>query len=211
MATPRSQQIGIWIIAIVLLVGTLGSFFVMILGSQNQAKDQASLQKAYTEYQSDLAAQTKQLSDRYYANFAKYSTVPVAFASDDIKTVTTNDLQVGDGETITPKSEYSAYYIGWNPKGVVFDQSIDHGALKAPIAGGNLIEGWNEGVIGMKLGGVRQITIPSAKAYGANGHGDNIPPNTPLKFIVMAIPKVASVPMPQVLLDYYQSQQNGQQ
>lgn len=207
MATPRSQQIGIWIIAVVMLVGTLGSFLVMVLSNQNQAKDQASLQKAYNTYQSDVATQSKQLSDKYYSTFSQYSATPAAFSADGIKTVTTTDLKVGDGETLTDKTAYNAYYIGWNPKGVVFDQSIENGALKAPIAGGNLITGWNEGIIGMKIGGVREITIPSDKAYGATGSGDNISPNTPIKFVVMVIPKVADIPMPQILQDYYNSQQ----
>ena len=207
MATPRSQQIGIWIIAVVMLVGTLGSFLVMVLSNQNQAKDQASLQKAYNTYQASVTAQTKQLSDTYYPTFSQYSTIPAAFSADGIKTVTTIDLKVGDGATLTSTTTYSAYYIGWNPKGVVFDQSIETGALKAPIVGGNLITGWNEGVVGMKFGGVREITIPSDKAYGATGSGDNIPPNTPIKFVVMAIPKVSTITMPQILQDYYNSQQ----
>ena len=207
MATPRSQQIGIWIIAVVMLLGTLGSFLIMILSNQNNTKDTANLQTAYATYQKDVAAQSKQLSDKYYATFSQYSTLPAVFSTDGIKTVTTTDLKVGDGETLTDKTAYNAYYIGWNPKGVIFDQSISDGTLKAPIAGGNLIPGWNEGVIGMKFGGVREITIPSDKAYGPTGSGDNIPPNTPLKFIVMVIPKVTDVPMPQVLQDYYSSQQ----
>lgn len=207
MATPRSQQIGIWIIAVVLLVGTLGSFLVMVLSNQNQAKDQAALQNAYNTYQTSVTAQTKKLSDTYYPTFSQYSTIPAAFSADGIKTVTTIDLKVGDGATLTSTTTYSAYYIGWNPKGVVFDQSIETGALKAPIAGGNPITGWNEGVVGMKIGGVREITISSDKAYGATGSGDNIPPNTPIKFVVMVIPKVADIPMPQILQDYYNSQQ----
>jgi len=207
MATPRSQQIGIWIIAVVLLVGTLGSFLVMVLSNQNQAKDQAALQNAYNTYQTSVTEQTKKLSDTYYSTFSQYSNISAAFSADGIKTVTTTDLKVGDGETLTSKTAYSSYYIGWNPKGVVFDQSIENGALKAPIAGGNLITGWNEGVVGMKIGGVREITIPSDKAYGDTGSGDNIPPNTPIKFVVMVIPKVTDIPMPQILQDYYNSQQ----
>ena len=207
MATPRSQQIGIWIIAVVLLVGTLGSFLVMVLSNQNQAKDQAALQNAYNTYQTSVTAQTKKLSDTYYSTFSQYSNISAAFSADGIKTVTTTDLKVGDGETLTSKTAYSSYYIGWNPKGVVFDQSIENGALKAPIAGGNLITGWNEGVVGMKIGGVREIKIPSDKAYGDTGSGDNIPPNTPIKFVVMVIPKVTDIPMPQILQDYYNSQQ----
>jgi len=206
MATPRSQQIGIWVIAIVMLAGTLGSFFMMIVSSQNANTDQANLQKAYSEYQTKVAAQTKELSDIYYAELSQYSDKPATFAADDVKSVTTVDLKIGAGDTLTADSTYSAYYIGWNPKGVVFDQSIENGALKAPIPGGNLIEGWNEGVIGMKYGGVREITIPSAKAYGEQGQGDDIPPNTPLRFLVMVIPKVVEPAVPQALIDAQQNQ-----
>ena len=205
MATPKSQRIGIWIIAIVLTLGTLGSFLVMALSVQNQATDQAQLQKESTEYQAAVAAQTKELSNKYYGEFSKYASLPAAFSAGDVTKLAENDLKVGDGEVVTSNTAYNAYYIGWNPKGVIFDESISGGALKAPIAGGNLITGWDEGVIGMKIGGVRELTIPSDKAYGSTGAGANIPANTPIKFIVMIIPKIADVPIPAELLKYYQS------
>lgn len=206
MATPRSQRIGIWIIAIVLGIGTLGSFLVMALNVQNQSTDETTLQKESDDYQAAVATQTTQLSNKYYAEFGKYASIPAVFTASDVTKLTTNDLKIGDGETVTATTAYNAYYIGWNPQGVVFDQSISDGALKAPIAGGNLITGWNEGVIGMKIGGVRELSIPSDKAYGETGAGDNIPANTPIKFVVMIIPKVEDVPIPAELLQYYQSQ-----
>jgi FKBP-type peptidyl-prolyl cis-trans isomerase len=206
MATQISQRIGIWIIAIVLTVGTLGSFLVMALSVQNESTDQSRIQTEYTEYQAAVSAQTKELSDKYFAGFNKYSSMPKAFSAGDVTKLIKKDLKVGNGEVVTATTEYNAYYIGWNPKGVVFDQSISDGKLIAPIAGGNLITGWNEGVIGMKIGGVRELSIPSDKAYGSTGSGDNIPPNTPIKFIVMIIPKVEDVPVPAELLKYYQSQ-----
>ena len=81
----------------------------------------------------------------------------------------------------------------------MFDQSIGEGNLKTPlpIASGlknaGLIEGWKEGMKGMKIGGVRELTIPSDKAYGEQG-SDSIAPNMPLKFLVMAIPIPAEIP-----------------
>ncbi|MEI6850526.1 MAG: FKBP-type peptidyl-prolyl cis-trans isomerase [Candidatus Saccharibacteria bacterium] len=205
MATPRSQRIGIWVIAIIMICGTLGSFLAMALSVPNQKIDQAEqqklndeFQKIKTEYLAKVDAQTKELSDKYYPEFSQYSSVPAAFSSDGVKELKKNDLKVGDGEEIKTGTGYSAYYIGWNPKGVVFDQSIADGALKAPLASGGTIAGWEEGVIGMKIGGVRELTIPSDKAYGKTGQGDDIPPNTPLKFIVMLIPKVVEVPIPDV-------------
>lgn len=206
MATPKSQRIGIWIIAIVLMVGTFGSFLVMGLSLNNKKTDDSRLQTAYDSYQASVAVQAKELSGKYYADFSQYASVPSEFSADSVTELTKNDLKVGDGVDVTSGTAYSAYYIGWNPKGVIFDQSIVDGALKSPIAGGNMIVGWNEGVIGMKIGGVRELAIPSAKAYGETGSGDNILPNMPIKFVVMVIPKVDEIPLPQILLDYYQSQ-----
>jgi len=232
MATPRSQRIGIWIIAVVLAIGTVGSFLAIILGNQNNANYQANLQKAYSEYQktytayqakekvytAEVAAQTKQLSDQYYSVFEQYASIPAKFSASGVKKLETEDLTVGDGLTITTKTAYSAYYIGWNPKGVIFDQSIDKNSLKAPLsvaANGSMIVGWMQGVLGMKVGGVRELTIPSSMAYGVNGNGSNISANTPIKFVVMVIPKVKEITpiqtpsMPQILIDYYQSQSAG--
>ncbi|MDD3036006.1 MAG: FKBP-type peptidyl-prolyl cis-trans isomerase [Candidatus Saccharimonadaceae bacterium] len=205
MATPKSQRIGIWIITFVLAAGTLGSFLVMGLSVQNQSVDQKKLQDAYSKYELDVAQQTFQLSGKYYEEFSKYNTEVASFDSEGVKELVKRDLKVGDGEEIKSDTDYSAYYIGWNPKGVIFDQSISEGSLKAPISKGGLIEGWDEGVIGMKFGGVREITIPSEKAYGETGSGDNIPANTPIKFVIMIIPKVQAVEMPQILKDYYAS------
>lgn len=199
MATKKSQRIGIWIIAVALTVGTLAGFIAMIIAPQNQAMDEERKQKAYAEYQEKVAKQGDDLSKKYFDTFAKYKTRPAPFEAKDVKKLSTKDLKVDDGEKLTKDTQYSAYYIGWTPDGKIFDQSIDGNKLTAPIPGGDLIEGWNEGVLGMKLGGVREITIPSDKAYGEAGGGDKIPPNTPLKFIVLAIPKPAEIPIPQEL------------
>lgn len=200
MATPRAQRIGIWIIAVVMLIGVIGSFFVMILNSQNQAVESANQQKLIKEYTDKLKKQEAELNDKYYPILSKYTSSVGTFNPDEVKTVTTQDLQDGDGEVIDDKTQYSAYYIGWNPNGEIFDQSIDNGKLKDPIPGQGLIPGWTEGVKGMKFGGVREITIPSDKAYGEKGSGDKIPPNTPIRFIVLAIPTPPQIPYPPELL-----------
>lgn len=203
MATKKSQRIGIWIIAIVLTVGTLAGFVAMILGPSNQMVDE-NRKKALTEqYQAEVQAQADELSTKYYDEFSKYSTTPAAFNAADVTELTTSDIVIGSGDEIKEGSSYSAYYIGWNPTGKIFDQSIDGAKLKSPIPGGNLIEGWNKGVIGMKLGGVRELTLPSALAYGDNGSGADIPPNTPLKFIVMTIATPKEIQPSAELLKYY--------
>lgn len=200
MATPKKQRIGIWIIAAVMLIGTLGSFMVMVLANENNQKDLAEQQKYYEEYMKQMEDQqkkddaaAKKLSDKYYSQFVAYQDMPAAFSEDNVgDSVTTKDLKVGDGAEIKEGTKYKAYYIGWTPKGTVFDSSIEDKTLKAPIDTSqmNLIEGWNQGAIGMKVGGVREMTIPSDLAYGEEGSGDKIGPNTPIKFIVMIVETV---------------------
>lgn len=194
MATPKATRIGIWVIAIVMLIGTLGSFAVMILANDNAKIDEAAQAKAYAEYQKQVEAQEKEataLSDKYYPEFGKYQSSPAEFNAEQVgKDVTKNDLKVGEGAELAKGTKYQAYYIGWTPKGKVFDSSIDDTKLKAPLDTSMIqgtIPGWESGVIGMKVGGVREITIPSDLAYGETGSGDTIPPNTPLKFIIMVI------------------------
>lgn len=194
MATPKSQRIGIWVIAVVMLVGTLGSFAAMVLQGNNAKTDQDQQNKMLEEYKKQMEDQkkrAKELSDVHYPTFKEYKSVPAAFDMNVGDTVKTRDLKTGTGEEITADTKYQAYYVGWNPKGKTFDSSFDSEGLKAPIDTTeiSLIAGWNEGVTGMKVGGVREITIPSDKAYGEQGSGDDIPPNTPIKFIVMIIAK----------------------
>lgn len=203
MATTRAQQIGIWIIAVIMTVGTIGSFVIIILANDNQkidaAKQQeqaAEQQKLYDEYQKKVDAQAKELSDKYYAEFNSYANRVGTFDAASVTELKTQDLKTGDGDTLTAESTFTAYYIGWTPDGKIFDSSIKDGALVAPItaAPGYVIEGWTEGAVGMKVGGIRILTIPSEKAYGTTGSGDTIAPNTPLKFLMMVIPTPEEIP-----------------
>ncbi len=220
MATSKTQRYGIMLILIVTVVGTIGSFAVMILATKNQAADAAKQQKLisdyqakYKEYEGKVSAQGDELSKQYYEMFISYSSQVAAFDIDSVSALETEDMVVGDGEEITSTTKFAAYYIGWNPKGKVFDQSIDtaNAKLKAPLSvatgldAASLIAGWKEGMKGMRINGVRLVTIPSDKAYGEQGQGDDIPPNTPLKFIVMAIPAPAEIKQPEIPTELYQS------
>lgn len=216
MATTKAQRYGILTILIVTVVGTIGSFAVMILTSKSSAENQAKYQTAmnkYTEvqkeYQAKVQAQADELSTKYYDMFNAYESNPAKFDMDSVKDVSTEDLVVGDGEEITGTTAFAAYYIGWDANGRIFDQSVDTSAkkLKSPLPidtgldKASLIEGWKTGMKGMHIGGIRVITIPSDKAYGATGQTDSsgqqtIAPNMPLKFIVMAIPQPAAIPQP---------------
>jgi len=188
-------------------IGTIGSFAIIVLANSNSQSDQARFnelsaqyQKATEEYQAKGEAQAKELSDQYYPTFSQYESRPSTFDAASVTELKKEDLSQGTGETLTDQSTFTAYYIGWTPDGKVFDGSINDGALKAPItaAPGGVIPGWTQGVAGMKVGGVREITIPSDLAYGETGSGESIPPNTPLKFVVMVIPTPEKIAEPQV-------------
>lgn len=208
MATKTSQRIFIWVIAIVMTVGTIAGFIAMILAPENQKLDQARIQQLTTEYQNQVADQAKELSSKYFTEFSSYSSRVGAFDGASVTDLGKDDLKIGDGEPLTKDSSFTAYYIGWNPTGEIFDQSIDGTTLKAPFTAspGGVITGWTEGVDGMKIGGVRELTIPAAKAYGEAGQGDKIPPNTPLKFVIMVIPTPKEIPIPTELQNYYANQ-----
>lgn len=215
MAATKAQRIGIWTIVVFMAVGTIGSFAAIALANQNSAVDQAKLNELTAEYKKDqeayqakVDAQAKELSAKYFETFNKYSSAPAPFDKDGVKELVKTDLVIGEGDELTAESTFTAYYLGWTPDGKVFDGSINGDALKAPleVAPGSVIQGWSEGVIGMKPGGVRELAIPANLAYGETGSGDSIPPNTPIKFVVMIIPapeKIAQPEMSQELLNYY--------
>lgn len=190
--TPKGQRIAIIVIAVVMLVGTLGSFVMYVLANDNAMREQEQAAKELQEMHEQQQKEAKELADKHYPMMHKYEDRPAAFDADAVgDKVTHVDLKEGDGEVITKDSIYRAYYIGWNPKGTVFDTSLQGDTLAAPltVSPGRLVAGWYDGVDGMKMGGVREITIPSDLAYGeSGGHTDDIPPNTPIKFVVMAIP-----------------------
>lgn len=226
MATTKAQRWGILVIVVVLTVGTLGSFAVLGIDMKNQSADAARQQKLKAEYDDKVAeyqekvnAQAGELSSVYYDTFKPYESRVATFDRDGVTEMKVEDLVVGSGAEIGDDSSFYAYYIGWNPKGKVFDQSIDGDKLKAPLPveptlkEASLIEGWKEGMKGMKIGGIREITIPSDKAYGEQGQGDDIPPNTPIKFVVMAIESPEQIAQPEFTPELMQmmiQQQRGQ-
>jgi peptidylprolyl isomerase/FKBP-type peptidyl-prolyl cis-trans isomerase FkpA len=95
------------------------------------------------------------------------------------------DSKIGTGaEAVTGKS-VSVHYTGWLTDGTKFDSSKDRGQpFSFQIGAGQVIKGWDQGVVGMKVGGIRKLTIPPELGYGARGAGGVIPPNATLVFEV---------------------------
>lgn len=95
------------------------------------------------------------------------------------------DLKVGTGVEATAGKEVSVHYTGWLTDGKKFDSSLDRGQpFKFRLGAGMVIQGWDKGVAGMKIGGKRKLTIPANLGYGERGAGGVIPPNATLVFEV---------------------------
>jgi len=95
------------------------------------------------------------------------------------------DMVVGTGATPKAGQTCSVHYTGWLMNGSKFDSSRDRGTpFTFPIGQGNVIKGWDEGVMGMKVGGKRKLWVPPALAYGPDGYPPVIPPNSELVFEV---------------------------
>jgi peptidylprolyl isomerase len=96
------------------------------------------------------------------------------------------DIVTGDGEEATKGKKVSVHYVGVAfSTGEEFDASWNRGQpFEFKLGQGQVIPGWDEGVEGMKVGGRRKLTIPSAMAYGARGAGGVIKPHEPLVFVV---------------------------
>jgi FKBP-type peptidyl-prolyl cis-trans isomerase FkpA len=99
------------------------------------------------------------------------------------------DIRVGNGEVAKEGSHVRVHYTGWLTNGKKFDSSVDAGKpFDFRIGNGEVIKGWEEGVAGMRVGGKRQLRIPPALGYGAEGTpGGPIPPNAALIFDVQLL------------------------
>ena len=97
-----------------------------------------------------------------------------------------DDIVAGEGDEATKGSKVSVHYVGVAfSNGEEFDASWNRGQpFEFKVGAGQVIPGWDAGVEGMKVGGRRKLTIPSAMAYGARGAGGVIAPHEPLVFVV---------------------------
>lgn len=95
------------------------------------------------------------------------------------------DIKVGDGAEAVSGKKVTVHYVGTLTNGNKFDSSRDRGkGFSFELGRGQVIKGWDQGVAGMKIGGVRKLTIPPEMAYGDKGFSDLIPPNSTLVFEV---------------------------
>ena len=203
LKTSLKQRIVISLIAVVMLGSILASYAAIIVNGSRDGSGAAgastiSDEKAqqYSDEYDEKLATFKKVSANDFAKFIKYKSRIKAYNETAANTggVQTKDLSVGSGRTLKEEdTDYLAYFVGWCADETIFDSSLDSKTdptafSKALDASLGMIEGWNAGVVGMRLGGIREITVPGELAYGSSmeicGGYDK-----PLKFLVMAVEK----------------------
>ncbi len=96
-----------------------------------------------------------------------------------------HDTNLGIGAPVGAGDEISVRYVGMLTDGTIFDASPDV-SITFTLGAGRVIQGWDEGLVGMRVGGVRSLVIPAYLGYGSRGAG-KIPPNAPLVFHVVLV------------------------
>lgn len=103
----------------------------------------------------------------------------------DVTELKIEDITVGTGAEAVAGKEISVHYTGTLTNGTKFDSSKDRGTpFEFTLGAGQVIQGWDQGFTGMKVGGKRKLVIPPSMGYGAQGAGGAIPPNATLIFEV---------------------------
>ncbi len=104
----------------------------------------------------------------------------------DVTELKIEDLVVGKGVAAKTGDVVTVHYTGWLTDGTKFDSSVDRGQPLDPftLGAGSVIPGWDQGLVGMKVGGKRKLTIPPSMGYGEQGYPPVIPPNATLVFDV---------------------------
>lgn len=144
----------------------------------------------------------------WYANSLTQSPQPAATQQAQTQNTLTNtnnnnmdglvikDTTVGTGAVAAAGNYVTVNYTGTLDDGTVFDSSLKPGRTPFSfiLGAGQVIKGWDEGVLGMKVGGTRELTIPPSLGYGSSGAGTVIPPNATLHFTVTLLSVSTSTP-----------------
>jgi FKBP-type peptidyl-prolyl cis-trans isomerase len=183
MNEDRKWNVIVGVLAAALIVG--GAYMMIPRGAKEKAVAVAGQAGG-----NELAPveDAKPVSDA--AKVIKTSETPLVKKTNAIKTMDQDGVKVeitknGAGEGAKNGQTVVVHYTGMFTDGKVFDSSIPRGQpFPVKLGAGMVIEGWEKGLVGMKVGEKRRLTIPPELGYGAAGAGGIIPPNTTLVFDV---------------------------
>lgn len=202
LKTSPKQRFFITLIAVIMLGSIIASYAAIVINGGKSStgstgETETISEEKTAEYEADYKAKLAEYQEATQKDFEKlvgYKSEVRAYNETAANTngVQSKDLKAGTGRELGENDKnYMAYYIGYCANGSIFDSSFDnndnptsineHGLLD--LSQMSLIEGWYVGMTGAKIGGVREITIPSELAYGEQEICDGT--NQPLKFIVL--------------------------
>lgn len=205
LKTSWKQRLIIALVAAVLLGSSVAVYAMIVLNGgasgSKKSTDLSAIEAEYTAKNEEYEARAAEVGKAYFDDLKSYKSNVKAFNAETANSagVSSTDLKEGSGADITSTStNYAAYYIGYCADESIFDSSFDDynnpTSLKAPldVEPDMLIEGWYLGVDGMKVGGVREVSIAGSLAYGddyeiCGGY------SSPLKFIIMTVEKDAEL------------------
>lgn len=161
------------IVGIIIVAGALGIYFIL-----NQQTPAVEIKKNPEEEPMKFIQDQNQDKNQNTNNHPQ-SVSPTP----SVKELKIEDEKLGEGVEVKSGDTIVIHYTGTLENGQKFDSSLDRGQpFETQIGVGQVIKGWDQGLIGMKVGGKRKLTIPSDLAYGEQGIPGAIPPNAILIF-----------------------------
>lgn len=174
----NATRIAILVAVAGMIFSSLGLTLVLLLQSDSNdsaQSQQEKLQQQIQEQQQKEASMPKDPLPGYEA---------VAFDAASVTALKVETIKQGDGPAATKDSTVTANYFGWTSDGKIFDSTNKGGSVTPiPFPLNGVIQGWTDGLNGVKQGSVVKLTIPGDQAYGNKDNGDGRPFG-PLAFIV---------------------------